>query len=429
MSAGRRARGLVTAAALTLAAAGATAGAAAQPAGAQVVACPKLALASTWYGTNADRVQAVIDARGTCAGLPGGRPLAVFDWDNTMTKNDTADQTFFWLLRHDKLLQPPGRDWSTTSRFMTRAGARALRRACGALAAPGRPLPTSTHTRCADELLSFRTDEETTGGDPAFAGYDHRHMEGSYAWIAQLMEGRSPGAVRAYAKAARRLAITRPRGATQKVGSSREGAWVRYYPQMRDLVRTLQAAGFDTWIISAGPQEWTEAWSAGVGIDAAHTVGIRTVRRDGRITAHLQGCGGIPDGRDTIMTYIDGKRCWINQAILGIQGPSALQPAPEASRQAIAAGDADTDATMVRDATGVHIAINRNKPELMCRAYANADGRWIVNPMFIGPLPRFTKGYPCSTTGLVDASGDPAPVTGDDGSVIPDQRDAVFVSG
>jgi hypothetical protein len=201
----------LTAAALAVAAA---------PAAAQ--SCPKLT--GEWYGTNAQRIQTVIDARGTCSGLPGGRPLAVFDWDNTIIKNDISDQTFFWLLRHDKLLQPEDRDWTNTSRWMTRAGARALRRACGSLADPGEPLPTSTNRRCADELLSFRKDSETTGGDPAFAGFDHRRMEGSYAWMAQLMAGRTPGAARAYARAARKLAISRPRGATQKVGSSREVA-------------------------------------------------------------------------------------------------------------------------------------------------------------------------------------------------------------
>ena len=43
---------------------------------------------------------------------------------------------------------------------------------------------------------------------------------------------------------------------------------------------------------------------------------------------------------------------------------------------------------MVRDATCVHIAINRNKPSpATCRAYANQDGRWIVNLMFIDREP------------------------------------------
>jgi phosphoserine phosphatase len=397
------------------------------PAGAQNTNCPKLT--GDWYGDNAQRIQAVIDQRGTCAGLPGGRPLAVFDWDNTIIKNDISDQTFFWMLRHDKVLQPKGRDWTTTSTYMTRAGARALRRACGALAAPGEPLPTSTNARCADELLSFRKDEETTDGDPAFAGYDHRRMEGAYIWMSQLLAGRSPETARSYARAARKLALTRKVGATQKVGSGKEVSWVRYYTQQRDLVRTLNAAGFDTWVISASPQEWAGVWAAGAGFPAGHTIGIRTVREGGRITTKLKGCGGFPDGSNQVMTYVDGKRCWVNQGILGIQGAAALQPAPEARRQAIAAGDSDTDVTMVRDATGVHIAINRNKPELMCRAYANQDGRWLVNPMFIDPEPRFAAGYPCSTKGAVDARGKEVPVLGDDGvTPIPDQRDTVFGS-
>ena len=45
--------------------------------------------------------------------------------------------------------------------------------------------------------------------------------------------------------------------------------------------------------------------------------------------------------------------------------------------------------------------------------------------MFIEPLPRFTDGYPCSTSGAFDAAGDPVPVIGDDGAPIPDQADQV----
>ncbi len=387
--------------------------------------CPQLGLADQWYPGNAARLQAAIDARGTCAAPGGPRPLAVFDWDNTVIKNDIADQTFFWLLRNDKLLQPKRRDWSTTSRWMTRAGAKALRRACGALARPEHPLPTSTSNRCADELLEFRKEGATTGGKEAFAGYDHRRMEASYAWMAQLMQGRKPATVRRFARRARAKALAAPQGATWKVGSGEETAWIRYYPQMRDLIGTLQRAGFDTWVISASPQEWADVWGVGVGIDAAHTIGIRTVKRHGRITPHLKGCGGARDGADTVMTYIDGKRCWVNQGILGIRGAAALQPAPADRRQVVAGGDADTDVTMVRDATGAHVVLNRNKPELMCRAFADQDGRWVVNSMFIEPLPRFADGYPCSTTGAFDRAGEPVPVIGDDGQPIPDQADQV----
>ena len=44
---------------------------------------------------------------------------------------------------------------------------------------------------------------------------------------------------------------------------------MRYYAQQRDLVRTLNAAGFDTWVVSASPQEWADVWAAGAGITAA----------------------------------------------------------------------------------------------------------------------------------------------------------------
>ena len=145
-------RRIIPAAALVIAACLATAGSA----GAQSGACPKLS--QPWYGSNAQRIQTVIDARGTCSGLPGGRPLAVFDWDNTIIKNDISDQTFFWMLRHDKVRQPAGRDWTTTSTYMTRAGARALRRACGSLADPGsRCRPARTRAAPTSSSRSART--------------------------------------------------------------------------------------------------------------------------------------------------------------------------------------------------------------------------------------------------------------------------------
>lgn len=407
------------------------AGAAAPAASAQQGACPQLKLSSSWYGNNAAEIQLVIDRAGTCRGNPAvTKPFAVFDWDNTMIKNDISDQTIFWLLRNSKIKQPPARDWSTTSRFMSKAGARTLREACGPLARPGRPLPTGRNTkasrRCADEILSFRKEEETTDGKAAFNQANARRMQPMYAWVGQIMQGYRPSEVRAFAAAARRAALRAPIGATWRVGSSeKETAWIRYYPQMRDLVATLKAAGIEPWVVSASPKAFADVWGGEVGIDRKHTLGVDSVVKNGRLTSHLKGCAWIPDGRDTVMTYIDGKRCFINQEILGI-GRNALKQTPAERRQVLAAGDADTDITMVRDATGVHIALNRNKFELMCHAYANQDGRWIIQPMFIKPLPRAKEPYPCASKGSVDEDGDERPVIGDDGKVIPNQRDTIF---
>lgn len=391
--------------------------------------CPQLRLADRWYGDNAAKIQRTIDRRGRC-GWPDGKapkvkPYAVFDWDNTMIKNDISDQTIFWMLRHDKVLQPPGRDWRRTSRYLTDAGARALRRACGRLARPGTPLPTRSNRRCADEILSVRKEKRTTGGAEVFSGFRHRRMEASYAWVGQILQGYTPAQVRRIAARARKAALEAPIGATQRVGSSRETAWIRYYPVMRDLVRTLQRAGIEPWIVSASPKEFADVWGRGVGIDRAHTLGVFQLRTRGRLNGHLEGCGGVRDGADAIMTYVDGKRCFINERIVGVRGPRALRPLRPALRPVIAGGDATTDVSMLKDATGVHVVINRNSTELMCVAYDDADGRWAINPMFIEPLPRQAEPYPCSTAGYVNGRGEERPLRRPDGSVVPDQEDTV----
>jgi hypothetical protein len=62
----------------------------------------------------------------------------------------------------------------------------------------------------------------------------------------------------------------------------------------------------------------------------------------------------------------------------------------------------------------------------MCRAYDNEDGRWLINPMFIEPLPRRAKPYPCSTAGNIDEDGSLSPLRRLDSSVVPDQKDSIF---
>ncbi|WP_026181209.1 haloacid dehalogenase-like hydrolase [Demetria terragena] len=390
--------------------------------------CPTLQRASDWYGDNAVQIQQAIDERGRCSWRgtePRFRPYAVFDWDNTVIKNDISDQTVFWMLRHNKILQPPNRDWKKTSRYMTTAGAKALKAACGSLAAPGKPLPTGRSVTCADEILSVRKTAETTSGKAVFTGFDHREMEASYAWVAQILQGYRPAQVRAIASQARAAALKAPVGATQKIGSSRETAWIRYYPQVKDLISTLKKAGIEPYVVSASPKEFADVWGGAVGIDRKHTLGISQLTKRGKLTGHLRGCGGKADGSDAIMTYVDGKRCFINQDILGIKGPRALKPAPRLMRPVVAGGDATTDVSMLSDATGARVVLNRNKDELMCRAYDNADGRWVINPMFIEPLPKRAEPYPCASTAYTDRAGRPGPVLRPNGTVTPDQTDTV----
>ncbi|KJY30807.1 lipoprotein [Streptomyces katrae] len=391
-------------------------------------ACATPELAAGWYGDNRARLQQLIDQYGRCNPYRPSRdkPVAVFDWDNTVVKNDVGDATMFWLLRNGKIRRPA--DWKTTSRYLTPAAAQALATACDPLALPGTPLPTGTPegAACADEVAAVYGTSATRTGATAFAGWDRRTIEPAYAWLTQLLQGWTPGQVRAFAAAARTENLAAPIGTKQQVGTTTATGWVRYYDQQRDLIKNLQAAGFDVWISSASPQPVVEVWARGVGVTADHVIGIRNTTRDGKLTTHLQGCGSVADGADSMITYVDGKRCWINKEVFGVRGAAAEKVQPAARRQVFAAGDSDTDVTFLRDATALRLVLNRNKNELMCRAYDNSDGKWIVNPMFIEPKKQKTTPYPCSTTGYTGHDGTPAPVRRADTSVIPDQTDTVF---
>ncbi|MFD5079142.1 haloacid dehalogenase-like hydrolase [Streptomyces sp. NPDC058371] len=387
--------------------------------------CPRLS--GHWYGDNRAHLQQVIDERGSCSGHGGGgRPVAAFDWDNTVTKNDVTDATISWALRHDKILRPAS--WQDTSKWLTDAADTALTAACGTDVPVGAPLPTATNTGCTDEIFEIREDGTTMSGAAAFAGdWNHRRTVPQYAWVPQLFAGHTVAELTSYTKKAREEALAAPVGSTRTLGTHTIPAYVRYYDQQRDLIRTLQRAGFDVYIVSAGSEPVTEVWSRGVGIDAAHTIAIRSVLdRHGRITTWNQGCGDVPASQGEAIPYIDGKRCWINQEIYGVKGAAAWQQQDRRHRTAIAGGDADTDVTFVGDATGAHLVLNRNKNEVMCRAYDDADGRWVINPMFIEPLPRKTDPYPCSTTAYNEPDGGKGPVRRDDGSVVPDQQDTVY---
>lgn len=385
--------------------------------------CRTLAADPGWYGDNRDRINAMINQLGSC-GKPGSvshtAPLALFDWDNTMIRNDIGRATFFWVVRNAKVRQPAGGDWSTTSTFLTPPAAAALAAACGSLAPAGQPLPTDgPDTGCADELVSIYSNGETRSHAPAFAGYNHRRFKPVDAWLVQLLAGWTDADITGFAAAARQQNLDAPQNAEQTVGSTRQVGWVRYYTQMRDLVGTLRDNGFDVRVISASPELVVRVWAADVGVTADRVMGVLTDHDGDRVTPHLALCGGEPS-----MPFNEGKRCRVNEQVLGIQGAAAFEPVPETRRQVFAAGDSDGDVTFVSDATALRLALNRNQIELMCRAYANADGRWLINPTFINPLPQGPP-YPCATQGFDTPDGGQAELRQADGSAVAEQQDRV----
>ena len=374
------------------------------------------------------------------------RPVAAFDWDNTIFKNDMGDATIYWMLRHDKVIQPARKDWSTTNTNLTAAAQAALNAACDPLAAAGKPLATSTGTTsttkmsatssttntfgtaCADEIFAIYDGGKTTGGATAFRNAETLIQKQAYAWLAQLQAGYTPEEIRGFARAAYEQNAKAAVGSTQTIGSKNGvTAWGRIYDQMRDLLGALQESGFDVWIVTASPQYVIEPIARHAGVEASHVIGIRTVLRDGKTTSTLQGCGGIAEGPGAPITYDAGKRCWLNKIVFHMpDGPAQLEPNPDlAKRQVFAAGDSDTDIAFMKDATFLKVSVNRNQTQLMCNAYANSGNRWVVQPMFLLPKPVNTGGYSCSTA--LDHGG--RVVVPENGTPIADQRSLVFTLG
>jgi len=108
----------------------------------------------------------------------------------------------------------------------------------------------------------------------------------------------------------------------------------------------------------------------------------------------------FPDGNQDIGNVRQGKRCFINKLIFGVSDPSQqlVNPSPTA----LAAGDSNDDVVFLGDATGHRLVINRNRTEIMCHAYANANDKWLINPQFIEPKGQRTELYACSPFSLPD---------------------------
>lgn len=212
-------------------------------------------------------------------------------------------------------------------------------------------------------------------------------------------------------------ALSEPVGAKRRVGGYELPSFIRVYDAQRDLIEAMKENGFEVWVVSASPQPAVEVVAAHLGVAAHQVIGIRNVFVDGRARPVFEGCGPVPDGLDTLMTYDEGKRCWINKRVFGLPAEAQLRRAVDpASRPLFAAGDSDTDVAMLQDAVGLKLVIRRNKRRLMCNALANWNGTWLIQPMFLEPVAPMGP-VPC-------ASHADGPVMDEQDNPIPDQLDA-----
>jgi phosphoserine phosphatase len=363
-----------------------------------------------WLPENRARLERTIAelGRGGARFDPARPPVAVFDWDNTMMRGDIGDLVLAHAIENELLFAPE--DWSRVAP-LTEAALAVLARDCRA--EPGAPLPTRS-PECARAIAEIVW-EGTASGAPAFPIPRARFYRGDYYLLSQLFAGHGEDELRAIARAAFDAAVRAPVGNVETIGGVEIDRFARLHAPMVELVRALESAGWQPWIVSASPQVVVEVVAAEAGIPRERVIGVRLPRgADGRLVNGVAECG---EGElDTpVMPWFEGKRCWIQRAIFGV--PESEQRVPQSDprwRPALAAGDSDGDTPMLQSATALRVVLDRHERRLMCNALAHPES-WLVQPLFVAPLPPRSEAYRCSEP---DALG---PIADGEGAAIPDR--------
>jgi len=289
-----------------------------------------------------------------------------------------------------------------------------------------KPLPTNKPSDCTTELSSLYG-KRKVGGKDAFTGYHFLTYRPSTAFQTHAFVGYSKLQIQQFVKKALQEQLKSPIGQHKSLAGQKYEGYIRYNPQMLNLIKKLNGLGVEVWLVSASPQAVLEVIAKPTGLPTSRMIGIRPLFDKNKLfTYGYKGCGGFPDGQSNLITYIQGKRCWINQVIFGIKGADALKPAPKEKRAIFGAGDADTDLSMMQDINGPRLIFNRNKNALMCYAYHNADKNWWIHPTFIAPKPQKKAGYACDKTACINAKGQKIPCIDMHGKTIPHQKDKTF---
>jgi hypothetical protein len=409
-----------------------------------------LLLSFSLFATNASWRPEVMDAiKDMIAKQPAGgdRPVAVFDWDNTVAKHDVSDAVFLKMLAKNMIFAPPNDDLREVNALFTQEAISAVKNNCKRMTREkklGYLLPGSFYVTsgskakaCRQQMLHFYHDEKTVEGQAAFdqspSAFNRRTIKPSYLWVTQLLAGLSRADVYALTNEVldeRTTAEAKARR-TERIDDFVAPSFLEIYDPMVELMDLLLRNRFEVWIVSASQQYVVETFAARLdrklqgrffaqsgrnyletenARQHLHVVGVQVLSESGdnarailqKLGLRYQGNGPVLinkvrgcglEGENEIITYIDGKTCFIDLAIR--------------KRPLFAAGDATTDVSMLQSATALSVVINRNYDELMCNAYQGtlANGKqWMVQPMFIDPCPKREQGYQCHYTNEVGES-------------------------
>ena len=298
----------------------------------------------SWLPENRRRLEALLREHGR-----EERPLAVFDWDNTIIRNDIGEALFYHAIREMRFKFELGDAFwdvipEAVGRDEIRASYEAIRR-----------LPPEQ----AKETPEYRRYRKLF--HLAYEGVKTRKELGAdFGWLVQLMQGFAVAELEAFTDEVIAFESARPLGEEDvSLGDGdaepvRIHAGIRFYAEMRDLLASLMDAGWDVRIVSASA-EWTVARiAARAGIPRENVHGVLVRLEDGKLTGDV-----------TQKTWDQGKA----DVILERTGRRPL----------LAAGDSNFDLPMLRLSAGERMVIDLGKEPI--GSTARREG-WLVQPAF-----------------------------------------------
>ena len=282
----------------------------------------------------------------------GAPPFAVFDWDQTVIRHDIGDALFVYQMDHFAFALDHDDFWDV----LGLQGDAALRAQVAALAA--RP-----HDVSAAAAATRRAWEAALVG-----GYMRASLldpQEGFPWQTRVLTGLTPEAVHRLTReaAARELeALLGRREFSLGDEALHFHQGLRPYAEILGLMRGLEAAGIEVWVVSATNVWAVQTMGELLDLDPARVIGMRTHVVDGRITSDLDGVACATWGKvDAIRRHIHPTQ-----------------------RPVLAAGDNITDLPMLEYSADTRLVIDRGVAALRQAAEAQrrTGERWLIQPMF-----------------------------------------------
>lgn len=312
-----------------------------------------LLLAYDWLPNVRAELESLIRTYGRPDLPVDGRPVAVFDFDNTCIRHDIGHALLLELIER-RAFQTSDTFWRHIPIELGRAE---LQAALERLEELGDDTPR--------EVLEANPDFRTwrKGMFEVYEGVQRREgVDASVAWLVQVMSGLRPRDIRAYA----RLALERQLHTAIEV---RELTYddddpeplpleygIRYYREIRDLVGALQRHGFDVWVVSASSQSAVEVAAQGLGIATDRVIGVRAaLDAEGRLIDEI--VAPLPNG----LGKLDAIDAYIGR------------------RPLLVFGDSLNDRDMLAAARDVAVLVDRGRADI--RKVAEEKG-WLIQPEF-----------------------------------------------